>query len=483
MKKHAGFLLISFLLFLIYSCANNNRNNANELPNILFLFADDQSYLGVNILGNDEVISPNLDGLAESGVTFTHAYNMGAWHGAVCVASRAMLNSGRMIWGARTLADKGYPDYKSQALFWSQLMEERGYDTYMTGKWHVNINADSIFQNTGHIRGGMPGTVPESYNRPLSADDTTWLPWDTKWGGFWEGGKHWSEVVADEAIGFIDISSVSDNPFFMYIAFNAPHDPRQSPKEFVDMYPLDEVSLPASFIEEYPYKEEMGCPPALRDEKLAPFPRTPYSVKVHRQEYYAIISHMDVQVGRIIDYLKESGLDKNTYIIFSADHGLGCGNHGLLGKQNMYDHSMRVPLIIAGPDIPANERRDMQVYLQDLMATTLDLAGIQKPDYVDFNSLVPMIDNKSSKSPYSDIYGAYRNLQRMIRSEKYKLIYYTEAAVYRLYDIEEDPQELNDLANDPDKFELIKELSRRFMVQQKFVNDTLNMSKYFPVLF
>lgn len=483
MRNFSYRLTVLSLFLFVFLTTCDRQSYKNEAPNILFIFADDQTYTGINRNGNNEIITPNLDRLSESGVTFTHAYNMGAWNGAVCVASRAMLNSGRFVWRAKELSDINYLGFKEEDKLWSQLMSYNGYDTYMTGKWHVNIPADSVFMLTGRVRGGMPGTVPEAYNRPLSENDTTWLPWQKEWGGYWEGGKHWSEVVADEAIGFIDSSMSSSNPFFMYIAFNAPHDPRQSPEEYVEMYPLENISLPVSFIPEYPFKDEMGCPATLRDERLAPFPRTPYSVKVHIQEYYAIITHLDRQIGRIIKHLEETGQDKNTYILFSADHGLSCGRHGLLGKQNMYDHSIRVPLIITGPDIPRNEKRNMQVYLQDLMATSLDLAGIDKPDHIDFNSLLPIIKDPDFPGPYNAIYGAYMNLQRMVRTDRYKLIFYPEAGIYRLYDLVNDPDEINDIAYDPANNGLIKELSEYFKKQQEIMNDTLDMSRFYSDLF
>ncbi len=467
----------------MFSCkkTSSQQFEKNKKPNILFIFADDQTYQGVHSV-NAEVITPNIDKLASSGVTFTHTYNMGGWNGAVCVASRAMLNTGRFIWRAKN-SEKNYPEMKEKGQFWSLLMQDAGYDTYMTGKWHVEQDAKTIFNIAIDIRPGMPASVPEAYNRPQSPADTTWLPWQKKWGGFWQGGKHWSEVVGDNAIQFLDSAKLSENPFFMYLAFNAPHDPRQSPKEYVDMYPLENVAVPENFMELYPYKDEIGCGPGLRDEKLAPFPRTEYSIKVHRQEYYAIITHMDDQIGRIIAHLKETGQDKNTYILFSADHGLSVGHHGLVGKQNMYDHSMRVPLFVVGPDIPENEKRDMQVYLQDIMATTLDLAGVEKPEYVEFNSLLPAINNEVISSPYSEIYGAYVNLQRMVRTDKYKLIVYPEAKKILLFDIENDPQEMKNLAENPEYNEVVKELVGRLKKQQELMDDPLNLHPYFPELF
>lgn len=477
MKQLFLFLFITALLF--QSCSKMEK----EKPNILFIFADDQTYLGVNALGNPEVITPNIDKLAQSGVTFTHTYNMGGWNGAVCVASRAMLNTGRFLWNAKQADEKEYPAMKDNGQFWSQMMQNAGYETYMTGKWHVKQGAETIFQTAVNIRPGMPKTVPEAYNRPQSPGDTTWLPWHKKFGGFWEGGKHWSEVVADNAVQFLDSAKNSANPFFMYIAFNAPHDPRQSPKKFVEMYPLENISVPESYMDLYPYKDSMGCGPDLRDEELAPFPRTTYSVKVHRQEYYAIITHMDEQIGRIITHLKETGQDKNTYILFSADHGLAIGNHGLMGKQNMYDHSMRVPCILVGPDIPLNEKREMQIYLQDLMATSLDIAGIEKPEYIDFNSLMPLIQNSEAKSPYSEIYGAYINLQRMVRTDTFKLIVYPKANKIRLFNVQEDPDEINDLADNPE-FKMVKmELAERLKKQQLLMNDPLDLHPFFPELF
>ena len=463
---------------VLISCAEK----PDKRPNILFIFADDQCYKTVHAMGGKEVITPSLDKLAAEGVAFSHAYNMGGWHGAVCVASRTMLNTGLSIWRANR-AETSLDQWDEEGKMWSNLMENAGYQTFMAGKWHVKVSPDSIFQQTGHVRGGMPKQSPEGYNRPKCPDDKEWTPWDTRFGGFWEGGKHWSEVLADEAIAFIGQAKNSDDPFFMYVAFNAPHDPRQSPKEFVDKYPLEDISVPASFQPIYPGKELIGCGEGLRDERLAPFPRTEYAVKVNRQEYYAIITHMDSQLARILEALETSGESKNTYVVFTADHGLSCGNHGLMGKQNMYDHSIRVPLIVTGPTMPHGKQVGVDVYLQDIMPTVLELAGAEIPDHIEYHSLLPFADGSRSKSYYDAIYGCYMDRQRMVRQDGFKLILYPFASKMLLFDLERDPDEIVNLASEDAYRERMSKMFDKFLELQRQMEDTLDMRVYFPEMF
>ena len=301
-----------------------------------------------------------------------------------------------------------------------------------------------------------------------------------KFGGFWEGGKHWSEVVGDDATDFLGMAKESDNPFFMYIAFNAPHDPRQSPKEYVDRYPLDRIEMPKNFLPEYPYKDQIDCSARLRDEKLAPFPRTENAIKVNRQEYYAIITHMDTQIGRILDALEESGKSDNTYIFFTADHGLAVGHHGLLGKQNLFEHSIRVPLMAVGPGIEPGSSSRASVYLQDVMATSLDLAGIEKPEHVQFNSLQPIWNVEEGKKGYRAIYGGYLKSQRCIIRNGYKLLLFPNVPKIQMFNIKTDPLEMTDIyGNEKDR---AKKMFKHFQRLQKETGDTLDLKEVFPEL-
>ncbi len=467
---------------------------AEDKPNVLFIFADDQTFHSIHALGEEGIETPNLDRLAERGTTFTHAYNMGSWSGAVCVASRHMLNTGLFVWkaeqAANALRGKGgkkeqapaeTPNFQEKGWMWSQLMKKAGYDTYFTGKWHVQANAEKIFDVARHVRPGMPAQTPEGYNRPIQGQEDVWNPADPKFGGYWEGGKHWSEVVADDATEYLGMASKDEDPFFMYIAFNAPHDPRQSPQEYLDKYPVEKMAVPVNFLPEYPYNEGMKSGRGLRDEKLAPFPRTEYAVKVHRREYYSLITHLDTQVGRVLDALEASGKADNTYIFYSADHGLAVGHHGLIGKQNMFDHSVRVPLMVVGPGIPKGKQIDTRVYLQDIMRTSLDLAKAEVPEHVQFKSLMPAIEGKEG-SGYDSIYGAYLDGQRAVTNGEYKLILYPLVPKALLFNLKEDPEEMENLLEDPQYEAKAKELFQDLLKLKPATGDELDFESAFPEL-
>jgi len=418
---------------------------ANQ-PNVVYIFADDMAYETIAAHGMLDIDTPNLDKLAELGTSFTHAYNMGSWSGAVCMASRKMLNTGQFVWQAETADLK---TLVAENKMWSQRMQQAGYRTYMTGKWHVSTAANKIFNVAQNVRAGMPNQTPEGYDRPKDAADyaTGWKPWDPQHGGYWKGGKHWSEIVADDSVAFLATAAQEDQPFFMYLAFNAPHDPRQAPKEYVDRYPLGRIKMPENFLPEYPHANAI-CGKRLRDEKLMPYPRTEYSVKINRQEYFAIITHMDDQIGRILEALEATGKADNTYIVFTADHGLAVGHHGLVGKQNMYDHSVRVPFLVVGPNVKAGAKIDAPIYLQDVVPTALELAGAPV-DGVDFKSLLPLLNNQQG-GHYDAIYGAYLDRQRMVTKGDWKLISYPKIGVERLFNLKKDPNEMNDLVNNPE---------------------------------
>ncbi len=494
---------IAYLVFflLLVSCKMGAQDTIK--PNILFILTDDQQYNTIQALGNDEIITPNLDKLVSNGTTFTNAYNMGSWTGAVCVASRGMLISGLSVWDVQENQKKlKKKDSTTIAKTWPKLLEKAGYDTYMTGKGHFKTKAENLFTYVVNERPGMPkdawsfktmrplfktleklespernALLPVGYGRPLDENDKSWSPTDTKFGGFWEGGTHWSEVLKNDAIGFINQAKQIDKPFFMYLAFNAPHDPRQAPQEFIDMYPLDSITIPKNFVAEYPYNEAIANGRTQRAECLVPFPRTEYATKTHIQEYYASITHLDVQVGKILDALDASGKAENTIIVFTSDHGLAMGQHGMFSKGILFEHSTKVPFVIVGKNIPKNKKIETPIYLQDIVPTTLEWANTEIPDHIFFKSINNLIEDDTNKTHYDAIYGGMKKHQRAITKDGFKLIIYTKINKVLLFDLKNDVWEMNNLAKNPAYKQKTLELFTSLFELQKKLNDKLDITK------
>ena len=222
------------------------------------------------------------------------------------------------------------------------------------------------------------------------------------------------------------------------------------------MYDPEDVSLPPNFLPGHPFDNgELK----VRDEQLAAFPRTAYEVKRHIAEYYGIISHLDSQIGRILDALEATGLADNTIIIFTADNGLAVGQHGLIGKQSVYDHSVHVPLIVCGPGLPRGERRDALCYLFDIFPTVCDLGDFPCPPSVEGQSLLPLFHNAELEGREALMF-AYKDFQRGIRTRQWKLIltHVKGERHTQLYDLRNDPWETKNLAGDPAQAGRVAEL-------------------------
>lgn len=202
------------------------------------------------------------------------------------------------------------------------------------------------------------------------------------------------------------------------------------------------MPLPGNFRPLHPFQFDDLM---VRDGLLTDWPRKPEVIQMILSDYYALVTHLDSQIGKIIQTLKDQDLYENTIIVYAADNGLAVGSHGLLGKQSLYEHSTNVPMIIKGPEVPKNETFDTMVYLYDLYPTLSELAGIPAPSQVDGESLVPILTGKTTKVRNS-LFTAYRNTVRAVRTPEWKLIRYPERAYTQLFKLENDPLELNNLA-------------------------------------
>ena len=173
----------------------------------------------------------------------------------------------------------------------------------------------------------------------------------------------------------------------------------------------------------------------------------------------------------MLDALERSGQASNTCVFLTGDNGLSVGQHGFMGKQNMFEHSMKVPLLVAGPGIPKGKQIDAPVYLQDIMPTSLELAGASVPAHVRFKSLLPLVRGDERTAHYDAIYGAYMKLQRMIRVGDMKLIWYPQPNVFLLFDLAKDPHEMHNLADDPGSKQTLSRLKLRMSELQKEMDD------------
>jgi len=424
-------------------------------PNILFFFTDDQRFDTIHALGYEQIITPNMDRLVASGCTFTHAHIPGGTVPAVCMPSRAMLHTGRTLFHLQD-AGRGIPQ---EHVMLGELLREHGYRTYGTGKWHNGpaSYARSFTAGAEIFFGGMD----DHWNVPACDFDPTGhydvqkplvkSPWNSNQVTYRRcdhvaPGKHSTELFAEAAIDYLR-GYDSDAPFFMYISFMAPHDPRTMPRQYLEMYDPVDIELPANFMPEHPFD---NGDLRIRDELLAAFPRDPQEIRRHIAEYYAMITHLDAEIGKVLAELKRTGKAEDTIIILAGDNGLAIGQHGLMGKQNNYDHSVRVPLIMAGPGVPVGERRDAFVYLLDIYPTLCDLTGIPIPDSVDGVSLVPAMRDPSERIR-DTLYLAYKDVQRSVRDSRYKLIEYVVHGqrTTQLFDLQKDPIEVHNLADDP----------------------------------
>ena len=282
--------------------------------------------------------------------------------------------------------------------------------------------------------------------------------------------------MLNATVDFINKQKNSNTPFVCYLAFTSPHDPRTAPDRFRKMYDDSKIPLPTSFMPQHPFDNgELK----VRDELLLPKPLNKDSIKKEIAAYYAMITEMDSHVGEVLDALQANGMLDNTLIIFAGDNGLALGNHGLLGKQNLYDYSVRVPLIIAGPGLPKNKRSDALCYLSDICPTVLDIAGIALPKSIESKSLLPTIKNNAPLR--NDLYFLYRDFQRGVRTaDNWKLIMYNVNGVHttQLFDLNTDPYELHNLAADKKYNNRLQQLTALLEKDMKDYDDNIDLRKF-----
>lgn len=450
-------ILVALLILAAPATARAQTVNRTGRPNILFLFADDMRADTIAAHGNPHIRTPHLDGLVRRGFSFRRNYILGGNSGAVCVPSRAMLMSGRTWFGVKTETLDG-------ARLLPEHLGENGYVTFATGKWH-NGQASWLraFQRGKSVMFGGMSDHTKVPVRDLGADG--------KLTEARTGEKFSSEMFADAAIEFLQ-NHDAQKSFFAYVAFTAPHDPRQPPAAYREVYYRSLPPLPANFLPQLPF--DNGMMRGGRDENLGAWPRTERMIRNQLAEYYGLITHMDEQIGRILAALERTGQAGNTIIVFAADNGLALGSHGLLGKQSVFEHSMRTPLVLAGPGIPRGKSTRAFTYLHDLFPTLCGVTKIAPPAGLDGENLRPVWEGRKRRVRDS-IFLPYIQIQRAVRDERWKLIVYPKLSHRQLFDLQIDPHETTNLIDRPQSARRVARLMKLMKRWQTRVGDTLQL--------
>ncbi|UCD51947.1 MAG: sulfatase-like hydrolase/transferase [Phycisphaerales bacterium] len=409
-----------------------------DRPDVLFIFTDDQRADTLGALGNPHIKTPHLDELVRSGFTFENAYCLGADVGAVCLPSRNMLMSGRAYFRFTAKLGKDKRNYASaEKPNFPDSLKAAGYETYHHGK--KGNTARLIHPRFDHSKYVVHHNTFDSV----------------------QPGK----LVVDDAIGFLK-SRPQDKPFFMYLAVSEPHDLRIPAQEYLDMYRREDIPLPENYLPFHPFNNgEM----VIRDERLETWPRSEDAIRRHLHEYYGMITGLDHHFGRLFQTLKDLGQFEKTIIIFSSDNGLAIGSHGLMGKQSVYEHSAKVPLVFAGPGIPQGRSKAL-VYLMDIFPTVCEFIGAPVPDGLDGRSLASVIEGKQPIVRQT-LFSSYRRCQRAVRDDRWKLIRYPLINKTQLFDLRNDPRETKDLSGDPAHAQRIESMTAQLRQWQGRLGD------------
>lgn len=417
----------------------NSCKKEEKLPNFLFVLVDDQSPFDLKIYDSESILeTPNIDKLAKDGMVFESARHMGSWSGAVCTPSRHMIMSGRTLWHLPSRG-KGFQNPNNPANLETQtigaVFNRAGYKTMRTCK-----------------KGNSYSAANEQFTVINDA---------TKRGGTEENGSAWH---ANQVLNYLNDreNNQETDPFFIYFGFSHPHDTRDGTPELLAKYGAvnhtDENSIPPANPKQPPLQENYLSAhpffhghPKLRDEERVSGVwknRDEQTIRNELGREYACVENIDIQLGKVLKKMDKMGELDNTYIIYTSDHGIAIGRHGLMGKQNLYEHTWRVPFIVKGPGIKAGKRVEGNIYLLDVLPTLCDLAGIEIPVTVEGTSFKPVL--KGEKSSVRDVmYGVYcggtKPGMRCVKKGDWKLIKYDlmdgTIRETQLFNLSENPNE------------------------------------------
>ncbi|MCL4509199.1 MAG: sulfatase-like hydrolase/transferase [Chloroflexi bacterium] len=444
-----------------------------QRPNIVVLLADDHRRDSLGIYGESQVSTPHLDALAASGMRCSRMHIMGGFSGAVCVPARASVMTGCNPFRAAAHVDLARPASNEMINpdlpLLPQAFRLAGYHTHAIGKWHNDRASFNRAFASGEAL--FFGGMSDHWNVPVQPYDPT--------GAYSLQARSIASEFSTDVFGNAAIRFLCDyqrsEPFFLYVAFTAPHDPRRAPTEVRARYDAARITRPPNVWPQHPFD---NGDLTVRDEFLAPSPRTPEVVREHLADYYAMITHLDGKIGEILRTLAARPDGKNTIVVYTADHGLALGQHGLFGKQNLYEHSICIPCLLAGPGIPAGIDISGLTCPVDIYPTLCDLTGLLIPHTVEGQSLAQIFSTPSEGR--TAVFSVFREVQRAVNTGNWKFIRYYRSPFrpagtdrVQLFDLRNDPWEMHDLSSVPAQAERVAALSTQLLSWQRTVRDPL----------
>lgn len=449
----------------------SNTNPSTQPPNILFILSDQHRYDCTGYSRDYPVRTPNLDRLAAEGASFSRAYTPIP---LCCPARQSLLHGTRpesfeSFWNADLIPNR---ELEPSAYTWPRELQRQGYRTGYVGKWHVNRDHPPTAY-------GFDDYVSEQQYREFRAAKypdvrfTNGFFGEVDPVGLADTRTHW---LAERAVRLIESYAASGRPWHLRLDFPEPHLPCQPHASFLAQY--DDAVIPPwrSFSENFrnkPYIQRQQ----LLNWGLEQYGWSDWEPIVRR--YYAIITQLDAAVGIVLDRLKRLGLEENTIVVYTADHGDMCGGHRMMDKHYiLYEDVVKVPLIVKYPAaVRAGTRIDRFVYnLLDLPPTLLQWAGLEPPPFFHGRSLLPLLVGEAPPDWRTEVVSTYNGQQfglynqRMIRGERWKYVW-NMTDVDELYDLKNDPDELHNVIDDPDNAEVLAELRAKLYEELKSQGD------------
>lgn len=435
-------------------------------PNFLVVSTDHWSASLLGSVGHPAIQTPTLDALVRNGVCFDNCYSTCP----VCIPARRTLMTGTT---PKTHGDRVFqPELPMPELpTMAQTFSDAGYQTYAVGKLHVYPQRDRIgfddviLEEEGRVLYGVvddyetfladKGFAGQQFDHGMGNNEYLMRPWHLPEETH---ATHWATQQMVRTIKRRDPL----RPAFWYLSYRHPHPPLIPLQQYLDLYRMIEIDEPhygdwTKNRDDAPYCLSAGY---ARDDNL-----NPTQIRLARMAFYALCTHIDHQLRVIIGTLRDEGVLDNTVIVFTSDHGDMLGNHNLWAKRLFYEKSANIPMIIMGVKgderVGYNRVDDRVVCWEDVMPTLLDLAGIDIPETVDG---ISMFGQEKRDWLYGEV-GEDATATRMIFDGQYKLIYYPVGNHSQLFDVINDPDEMNDLADDKNYAEILERLTALLMKQ------------------